>query len=156
MLSLKCFTGDTSDQTFFLSTPKQDSQMISIAISVRSSLGQGFFWDSWSPQERPTKKSQCLQRTPLDSQDPVKHQSLRQMFSDKLSFLPVMPLGNVVLSRHAPLDVSQRGILHLKKFGYADIHKSGNSSEELDMIFSRISSVYKTKKISIQDSREWF
>lgn len=78
------------------------------------------------------------------------------MFSDKLSFLPVMPLGNLALSRHAPLDVSQRGILHFKKFGYADIHKSGNSSEELDMIFSHISSVYKTKKISIQDSREWF
>lgn len=69
------------------------------------------------------EKSYCLQRTSSDSQDPVKHQSFRQIFSDKLSFLAVMPLGNVVLSRHALLGVSERDILHFRKFEYADTQK---------------------------------
>lgn len=63
------------------------------------------------------------------------------MFSNKLSFLAVMGLGNAVHSRHAPLDDSEKtsytsenkkGLIH---FGYEEIHKRGNSSDKLDMIF---------------------
>lgn len=45
-----------------------------------------------------------------------------------------MPLGNVVLSRHVPLGVSERDILQFRKIGYADINKRGDSSEKVDMM----------------------
>lgn len=71
------------------------------------------------------KRNCCLQRRPSDPQDPAKHWSFRQIFSDKLSFLAVMPLGIVVLSRCALLGVSERDILHFRKCGYADMQKRG-------------------------------
>lgn len=68
-----------------------------------------------------------------------------------------MPLGNVVLSRHPPLGVSERAILHFRKFGYADIHKRGGTHQKNWIrLFSHIISVHKRKKAYSQDSRELF
>lgn len=74
------------------------------------------------------------------------------MFSDKLPFLAGMGLGNVAPSRHVLLGLSDKDTYisankkGLINFEYKEIHKSGSSSDKLDMVFPVSVQLMKERK----------